>query len=62
MTAQTMQNESKHDTESYEIVSTMAYLSGVEKKHFEDGHSSPKMERFVALEQDRGARAVRKAA
>lgn len=43
----------------YNIVSLMAYLIGVEKRHFENVHEPPKPEVYEALEKDKNARIVR---
>lgn len=43
----------------YDIVSRVAYLIGVEKRHFENEHEPPKIEIFKELEKDKAARIVR---
>ena len=43
----------------YDIVSRVAYLLGVEKRHFENEHEPPKLEIYDVLEQNKSARIVR---
>lgn len=44
---------------TYEIISTVAYLAGVEKRHFENEYEPPKPERYQALEKNKSARIIR---
>ena len=44
---------------TFEIVSKVAYLIGVPKKHFESDSPSPKMEIFTQLDINKNARIVR---
>lgn len=43
----------------YDIVSKVAYLIGVPRKIFENGHPSPSLEIFEELEKDKASRIVR---
>ncbi|MCF0123450.1 MAG: NYN domain-containing protein [Ruminiclostridium sp.] len=43
----------------YNIVSLVAYLIGVEKRHFENEHEPPKMDFYESLRQNKNARIVR---
>ncbi len=43
----------------YDIVSMVAFLVGVEKRHFENEHEPPKMEIYEKFERVKGARIVR---
>lgn len=43
----------------YDIVSIVAYLIGVEKRHFEAEYEPPKLEHYERLETDKNARIVR---
>ncbi len=43
----------------YDIVSRVAYLIGVEKRHFENEHEPPKLEVYEELDKDKAARIVR---
>ena len=43
----------------YDIISIIAYLIGVEKRHFETEYEPPKLECFQQLEDDKNARIVR---
>ncbi len=44
---------------SFEIISTMAYLIGVNKKEFENPNQTPQLEKFELLEKNKAARIVR---
>lgn len=60
----TGENESKSqfkdfDNSTYNVVSKVAYLLGVEKRHFENVHEPPQMEWYKKLHQDKNARIVR---
>lgn len=46
-------------TNSYELVSKVAYLIGVPKRIFENEHEAPQIEIYEALEKDKSARIVR---
>lgn len=43
----------------YNIVSLVAYLIGVEKRHFENDHEPPRLEIYESLDKNRAARIVR---
>ena len=43
----------------YNIVSLVAYLIGVEKRHFENEHEPPKLDVYERLKKDKNARIVR---
>lgn len=44
---------------TYTVVSKVAYLIGVEKKHFENDHEPPKMEWYHELSKNKNARILR---
>lgn len=44
---------------TYTIISKVAYLIGVPKRFFENEHSSPQMDVYRSMEQDKNARIVR---
>ena len=44
---------------TYMIVSKVAFLVGIDKRHFENEHEPPKIEWYNALKQDKNARIVR---
>lgn len=44
---------------TYNLISIVAYLIGVEKKHFENEHTSPKFEIYQELEKNKSARIIR---
>ncbi len=43
----------------FNIISIVAYLIGVDRKHFEPEHSSPQMETYERLEGNKSARLIR---
>lgn len=43
----------------YNIISLVAYLIGIEKRHFENEHEPPKIEIYYSLDKDKNARIVR---
>lgn len=43
----------------YNIISLVAFLIGVEKRHFENDHEPPKLDIYEYLEKDKNARIVR---
>lgn len=44
---------------TYELVSKVAYLIGVPRRIFENGHEPPKLELYEQLERDKNARIIR---
>ena len=48
-----------YENSTYNVVSKMAFLLGVEKRHFENEHEPPKMEWYEKLHQDKNARIIR---
>ncbi len=48
-----------YHTSKYNIVSLVAYLIGVEQRHFENVHEPPKLDIFHSLEKDKNARIIR---
>ena len=48
-----------YENSTYTVVSKMAFLLGVEKRHFENEHEPPKMEWYEKLHADKNARIVR---
>ena len=52
-------DETKYKNSTYFVISRVAYLIGVPKAVFEKEHSSPKMEIYEQLEENRSARILR---
>ena len=48
-----------YENSTYNVVSKMAFLLGVEKRHFENEHEPPKMEWYEKLHNDKNARIIR---
>ena len=48
-----------YENSTYTVVSKMAFLLGVEKRHFENEHEPPKMEWYDKLHNDKNARIIR---
>ena len=49
----------QYSDSTYDIVSKVAYLIGIEKKTFENEHEPPELEIFQRLEQQKNARIIR---
>lgn len=54
-----MTTESNYQSSTYSIISKVAYLAGVEKRHFESEYEAPKMEVFQELDRNKNARIIR---
>lgn len=48
-----------YENSTYSVVSLMAYLIGVEKRHFENEHEPPRLDWYERLSQDKNARIIR---
>lgn len=55
----TSKKYSDYHNAKYDIISKVAYLTGVEKRHFENEHEPPQLEHFERLNKDKNARIVR---
>lgn len=54
-----MTTSNNYQTNTYSIISKVAYLAGVEKRHFEADYEVPKLDIFHELEKNRNARIIR---
>ena len=48
-----------YQNSTYNIISKVAYLIGVEKRHFEPDYEAPKMDFFQELDRNKNARIIR---
>ena len=56
---ETKPNYTDYSNSSYGIISKVAFLLGVEKRHFENEHEPPKIEVYEQLSKDKNARIIR---
>lgn len=54
-----MNTTTNYQSSTYTIISKVAYLIGVEKRHFEPDYEAPKVDVFMELERSKNARIIR---